>query len=140
VLSPPPSPPRISEATPKRSADVKAARRTKIAPSRSTAPDRAAVPKTAEPVAASPAAQVALPASSDKDANSLSASEMLVAFMVAASVLLLLFASLPTRIWFRYSPDVIWVVGRMRGPLAVVGGAVLLGIGIGYLAVLFQFT
>lgn len=64
--------------------------------------------------------------------------EMLLSFMVAASILLLAVATLPLRIWLRYGPEVLWHVARIRRPLAVVGAAIPVGIGAGYLVVLLQ--
>jgi hypothetical protein len=87
-----------------------------------------------------PAAQVAIPAGDPSDAYPLSGTEMALSLLVAASVLLLAVASLPLRIWLRYGPEVLWHVARLRGPLAVVGAAIPLGIGIGYLVVLLHLT
>jgi hypothetical protein len=76
----------------------------------------------------------------DTDEYPLSGMELLLSLMVVASVLLLAFASLPLRVWHRYGPEVLWQVARVRGPLAVVGFAIPLGIGVGYLVVLLQLA
>lgn len=57
--------------------------------------------------------------------------------MLATSILSLAVASLP-RAWLAYRPGFPWHVAHMRGPLAVVGLAIPLGIGMGYLIVLLQ--
>jgi hypothetical protein len=66
--------------------------------------------------------------------------ELFIAFLVAGSMLLLAVASLPLRLWFTYWPDAVGHVARIRGPLALIGAATLLGIGAGYLVVLLHLA
>jgi hypothetical protein len=90
--------------------------------------------------AAIPAPQVALSAGDETDGGPLSGTELLLSLLVAVSILLLAFASVPLHIWIRYGPDVLVHVARIRGRLAVVGAAIPLGIGVGYLLVLLQYA
>ena len=84
-----------------------------------------------------PAAQVALSASRDTDSDPLPGAEILLWVLLAAATLFLAAASLP-RAWVPYGPGVLWQVAHMRGLFAVVGIAIPLGIGVGYLIVLLQ--
>lgn len=111
-------------------------RRTKIVPRRAPAP-RPPPTTTAERVAAVPVAQIVPSADGDSDSNSLPGAEVLLAVLLAASLLSLGAASLPGG-WLAHGPGFIAHVAGIRGPLAVLGAAVPLGIGLGYLVVLLD--
>jgi hypothetical protein len=57
--------------------------------------------------------------------------------MLAASILCLALASVPVG-WIPIVGGTRWRFAEMRGPLAVMGAAVLFGFGAGYLIVLLQ--
>jgi hypothetical protein len=84
-----------------------------------------------------PTAQVALSAGRDTGSDPLPGAEILLGVLLGTSILMLAAASLP-RGWIAHGPGVAWQVARLRGLFAVVGVAIPLGIGIGYLVVLLN--
>ena len=89
------------------------------------------IDRTAQEASAAPSLVVA---SDGGDSTGLPSADALLQIWLAVSILFIVLASVPAK-WTVHYPGV-WHLARMRGPLALAGVTMMLGIGMGYLIVL----